>query len=192
MLSIRFFQPPAPIESFPNLSPPIFLSPQPCAKINSTLSRKRKNSPLPALPVRPLASPHAPAQTLAPPNRRTFLHLAILILISLALYAPTLRNGFVTDDKVQILQNPMVVEGKDLSQAFTPTSGTLPPGQTKSSGTTNYYRPLQPLSFTLRNTVIWRQSRRLASRQHSPQRRRRRCRLSSLSLLATAHPRLLG
>ena len=119
MLSIRFFQPPAPIESFPNLSPPIFLSPQPCAKINSTLSRKRKNSPLPALPVRPLASPHAPAQTLAPPNRRTFLHLAILILISLALYAPSLRNGFVTDDKLQILQNPMVLEGKNLGQAFT-------------------------------------------------------------------------
>ncbi len=98
--------------------------------------------------MRPLASPHAPAQTLAPSNRRTFLHLAILILISLALYAPTLRNGFVTDDKLQILQNPLVVEGKDLSRAFTGEVWDFArQGKQAGGAGTNYYRPLQFVAY---------------------------------------------
>ncbi len=94
------------------------------------------------------ASPHAPAQTFPPPNSGTFLHLAILILISLALYAPTLRNGFVTDDNVQILQNPMVLDGKELGQAFTTDAWAFALRTDENSrSTSNYYRPLQPLVY---------------------------------------------
>jgi protein O-mannosyl-transferase len=98
--------------------------------------------------VRPPASPHAPAQTSPPPNPRTFLHLAILILISLALYAPTLRNGFVTDDKLQILQNPIVLEGQNLSQAFKGEVWDFArSGKASPSTGSNYYRPLQLLVY---------------------------------------------
>ena len=98
--------------------------------------------------MRPSA-PLDPAPIAAPPpNPRTLLHLAILILISLALYAPTLRNGFVTDDKLQILQNPLVVEGKDISRALTGEVWDFArQGKQAGGAGTNYYRPLQFVAY---------------------------------------------
>jgi protein O-mannosyl-transferase len=114
------------------------------------LSKKRKIPPQPASPVRPVVTPESPAIASPPPNSRTRLHLAILILLSLALFAPTLRNDFVTDDKLQILQNPLVLEGKDLSRAFTGEVWDFA-RQGKASPTTgsNYYRPLQLLAYAV-------------------------------------------
>ena len=89
------------------------------------------------------AIPSAPAS-----NRTRLLHLSILILLSLALYAPTLRNDFVTDDKLQILQNPIVLQGKNLSQVFTGEVWDFArQSKTKTNVGTNYYRPLQFLFY---------------------------------------------
>jgi protein O-mannosyl-transferase len=114
------------------------------------LSRKRKHShkisqPIPAAPSSPVAAP-SPAQ--ATPRRTTWLHLSILILLSLALYAPTLRNDFVTDDHLQILQNPLVVEGKNLSRAFTGEVWDFARNANKNNRVgSNYYRPLQLIGY---------------------------------------------
>jgi protein O-mannosyl-transferase len=112
------------------------------------LSRKRKNSPQPASLVRPPVPQDSPSIAPPSPNPRTLLHLTILILISLALYAPTLRNDFVTDDKLQILQNPLVLEGKNLGRAFTADVWSFALGSKYRAGLTNYYRPLQLLVYT--------------------------------------------
>jgi protein O-mannosyl-transferase len=112
------------------------------------LSRKRKNSPQPASSVRPAVPQDPPSIAPPSPNPRTLLHLAILILISLALYAPTLRNDFVTDDKLQILQNPIVLEGQNLSQAFKGEVWDFARrGKASPSTGSNYYRPLQLLAY---------------------------------------------
>jgi hypothetical protein len=73
----------------------------------------------------------------------------ILIALSLSLYALTLRNGFVTDDNMQILQNSFVKDPQDLSQAF---RGDVWSFATQGANTfhrgSNYYRPLQILAYT--------------------------------------------
>ncbi len=88
----------------------------------------------------------------AAPRRTNWLHLSILIVLSIALYAPTLRNDFVTDDKLQILQNPLVLEGKNLSQVFTGEVWDFArqnQSKTKTNVGTNYYRPLQFLVYAV-------------------------------------------
>jgi tetratricopeptide (TPR) repeat protein len=109
------------------------------------LSRKRKNTTR-ATPSRPASSPAAPIST---PRAWNPLHLAILVLLSLAIYAPTLRNGFVTDDRIQILQNSLVLEAKNLGLAFTGDVWAFArtPKAAAMHGT-NYYRPFQPLLYT--------------------------------------------
>jgi len=114
------------------------------------LSRKRKNSPQsphPA-PVAPPSSATLPLSSRIHPRRTLLLHLSILFLLSFALYAPTLRNDFVTDDKLQILQNPIILEGKNLSQVFTGEVWDFArQASNKTNVGTNYYRPLQFLAY---------------------------------------------
>jgi tetratricopeptide (TPR) repeat protein len=77
------------------------------------------------------------------------VHLLILIALSLTLYALTMRNGFVTDDNMQILQNPFVTNPEDVTQAF---RGDVWSFAHKNAPTSrwgsNYYRPLQILMYT--------------------------------------------
>ncbi len=68
--------------------------------------------------------------------------LAILLAVAFLTYANALRDGFVADDRLQILLNPYVTTGRDVAKLFTtdvwgfasPTPG-------------NYYRPLQMLVY---------------------------------------------
>jgi protein O-mannosyl-transferase len=114
------------------------------------LSRKRKNSPQSShpAPVAPPSSATLPLSSRIHPRRTLLLHLSILFLLSFALYAPTLRNDFVTDDKLQILQNPIVLEGKNLNRVFTGEVWDFArqANQTNRVGS-NYYRPLQLLGY---------------------------------------------
>src|SRR5262249_8341417 len=115
-----------------------------------TLSRKRKNT-IRATPTASQAtqfsSPSAVPTTPAPRSWSPF-HLAILVLLSLALYAPTLRNGFVTDDGLQILQNSLVQEGKDLMRAFSADVWAFAhKDDVNARSASNYYRPLQLLGY---------------------------------------------
>lgn len=117
----------------------------------NTLSRKRKKSqqlPSPDSAVSPV--PGAISPTLPRiPRRATWLHLSVLFLLSLALYAPTLRNDFVTDDKLQILQNPFVKNPQNLGRAFTGDVWSFAhEGREFARFGSNYYRPLQLLVYT--------------------------------------------
>ena len=109
-----------------------------------TLSRKRKNTTR-ATPSRPASSPAAPIST---PRAWNPLHLAILVLLSLAIYAPTLRNGFVTDDRIQTLQNSLGLEAKNLGLAFTGHVWAFARTPKDAVHGANYYRPFQPLLYT--------------------------------------------
>jgi len=70
---------------------------------------------------------------------------ALLLLLAWTTYANSLTNGFVYDDRQQILQNPYVTSWKFLPQIF----GTTVWSFVGQAGMTNYYRPLMTLSFLL-------------------------------------------
>ncbi|HET6932782.1 MAG TPA: tetratricopeptide repeat protein, partial [Candidatus Acidoferrum sp.] len=110
------------------------------------MSRKRKNSTQPPQPV--IASPSSLLQS-SSSSRTRLLHLSLLFVLSFALYAPTLRNEFVTDDKLQILQNPLVLQGKSLGEAFTGDVWDFAHKSKENAGQgSNYYRPLQVLVYS--------------------------------------------
>ncbi|HEV2102605.1 MAG TPA: hypothetical protein VGR58_07475 [Candidatus Acidoferrum sp.] len=107
------------------------------------MSRKRKNSPQPPQPIA-IASPSS-----LPQSRTRLLHLSLLFFLSFLLYAPTLRNEFVTDDKLQILKNSLVLEAKNLSRAFTGDVWAFAHnGKENAAQGSNYYRPLQVLVYS--------------------------------------------
>ena len=112
------------------------------------MSRKRKNSSQPPLPIA-TASPSSLPQPSPASSRTRLLHLSLLFLLSFLLYAPTLRNEFVTDDKLQILKNPLVLEAKNLGQAFTGDVWAFAhKGKENAAQGSNYYRPLQVLVYS--------------------------------------------
>ena len=99
-------------------------------------------------PIAPPSSAKLPSTSPTALRRTRLLHLSILILLSFALYAPTLRNDFVTDDKLQILMNPLVLEGKNLDEAFTTDVWSFAhQGKQNARFGSNYYRPLQMLVY---------------------------------------------
>ncbi len=112
------------------------------------MSRKRKKSLIAPLAV--ATSPQStPISTPSLSARRTSTHLAILILLSIGLYALTLRNDFITDDKIQILQNPFVKNVQNLGRAFTGDVWSFAhEGREFARFGSNYYRPLQLLAYT--------------------------------------------
>src|SRR5581483_7966807 len=71
--------------------------------------------------------------------------VVLLLLLTWAMYVNSLTNGFVYDDRQQILQNPYVTSWKFLPQVF----GTTVWSFVGQAGMTNYYRPMMTLSFLL-------------------------------------------
>jgi protein O-mannosyl-transferase len=97
----------------------------------------------------PSPAPSRPATIATSPIRNKSAHLFILIALSLSLYAMTMRNGFVTDDNMQILQNSFVKDPQDLSQAFRGDVWWFANQRaTTFHRGSNYYRPLQILAYT--------------------------------------------
>ena len=70
-----------------------------------------------------------------------------LFLLALVCYANTLTNGFVYDDKLQVLNNPYVKSWRYLPQIF----GTTVWSFVGAAGDTNYYRPLMTFTYL----VLW-------------------------------------
>jgi len=66
-----------------------------------------------------------------------------LVLIAVAVYANSLANGFITDDKLQLLANPLVTDVHKLPQVF--GSGVW----SFLGYRGNYYRPVQFLLYAL-------------------------------------------
>lgn len=89
-----------------------------------------------------------PARAFQPPNTSLWMHVGILALLSLAVYFPTVGNNFVTDDKMQILQNPQVKDPQNWAQAFQGDVWAFAEGSNKDRiRGSNYYRPLQILTY---------------------------------------------
>ena len=89
--------------------------------------RKRK-------PAQPAA-----AQAKYPP----WLPHALLAALAIAVYANSLANGFVGDDKYQLLRNPVVTDPAKIGRIFRSGSWAF------SGIAGNYYRPLQFLVYLL-------------------------------------------
>src|SRR5262249_34825498 len=111
---------------------------------------KRKRRQLAAAesaPAQTRKAEHLPAAASAPPERsrirlsKTEAHLAILIVVSIAAYGLTLRNGFVTDDNTQILMNSNVKAPKSLIDPFTGDVWSFANADSATMGISNYYRP---------------------------------------------------
>ncbi|MGH9397319.1 MAG: tetratricopeptide repeat protein [Terriglobia bacterium] len=89
-------------------------------------------------------------------QRRPFWHrdgalLGALILVASLPYANSLVNGFVYDDDVQVLRNPLVRSLDHLKLIFTTSVFSYQGG---AQGTTNYYRPVMTLGYLLCHEVF--------------------------------------
>ena len=88
------------------------------------------------------------------PSSKITQHLAALFVLSLitaGVYRPALDNGFVHDDKYQILRNPQLHSDQPVYRLFTTDVwGYTTAGQESVS---NYYRPFQMLTY--RWTALW-------------------------------------
>jgi tetratricopeptide (TPR) repeat protein len=90
-------------------------------------------------------TPAKPALPAAKALRRmpSWTGYAALVLIAVAVYANSLANGFITDDKLQLLGNPLVTDIHKLPQVF--GSGVW----SFLGYRGNYYRPAQFLPYAL-------------------------------------------
>ena len=72
----------------------------------------------------------------------------LLFLSAIAIYAPALRNQFVWDDQALILRDPLIRSWRLIGEGFTHFLFT-------DAGGSNFYRPLQRLSYTLDYAVCF-------------------------------------
>jgi hypothetical protein len=98
---------------------------------------KRKTHPKAALPA-----------AKAPREAPSWTGYATLVPIAVAVYANSLSNGFITDDKLQLLGNPLVTDIHKLPQVF--GSGVW----SFLGYRGNYYRPVQFLLYALLYGVV--------------------------------------
>ncbi len=88
------------------------------------------------------------ARPAAPPPRRRFPEWlpagAALAALAIGVYANSLANGFVSDDKIQLLKNPLVTSVAQIPHIFGSGVWSIL-GIPGSPG--NYYRPLQFLVY---------------------------------------------
>ena len=71
-----------------------------------------------------------------------------LLLLTLAVYAPALRNGFVWDDQALVLRDPLIRSWRLIGEGFAHYLYT-------DAGSSNLYRPLLRLSYTLDYAVFF-------------------------------------
>src|SRR5580704_16319165 len=79
-----------------------------------------------------------------PTNPDTYAVLGLLVL-SFVPYLNTLGNGFVYDDRPQLLENPYVHSFRYLGKIFGSTVWTFQGAQ----GVSNYYRPLMSFAYLI-------------------------------------------
>jgi len=89
-----------------------------------------------------------PARPAPAPKRQRFPErlrpAAVLAVLSIAVYGNSLANGFVSDDKIQLLKNPLVTSVAQIPHIFCSGVWSIL-GIPGSPG--NYYRPLQFLAY---------------------------------------------
>jgi tetratricopeptide (TPR) repeat protein len=103
---------------------------------------KRSRKPRPTNPSS-LAPRPADSATHAV-RRTTAWHLLLLVVVTVGAYATALRNGFVTDDTSQLLQNQFITSYRNIPRLFATNVWAF-----AHSGVSNYYRPLQMLVYMI-------------------------------------------
>ena len=89
---------------------------------------------------------------LDPMKNRHILAMVFLCLAGGLVYVNTLQHEFVWDDNFQIVRNPYLNQDEPVTRIFTTDVwGYTKPGQ---KGISNYYRPLQMLSYRWINTIF--------------------------------------
>ena len=104
--------------------------------------------------VVPQSKPPSPSdsQDRIVPRRRHILAFGVLAAVCVFAFANTLGHEFVWDDNFQIVRNPFLHGDEPLSRLFvTDVWGYTHPDQ---KGTSNYYRPLQMVSYRLIGQVF--------------------------------------
>jgi tetratricopeptide (TPR) repeat protein len=78
-----------------------------------------------------------------PPRRRSWVAPAAVALLAVAVYGNAFSNGFIGDDKIQLLKNPLLASVSNIPLLFRSSVWSILgiPG--------NYYRPFQFLVYTL-------------------------------------------
>jgi tetratricopeptide (TPR) repeat protein len=94
--------------------------------------------------VRPHPEPKTQTQA---DSRRVLLHALALFALACAVYANTLANGFVTDDNLQVLKNPLITDFHKIPAIL---SGSVMGFMGK---TNNFYRPVHLLVYLLLYSV---------------------------------------
>ncbi len=84
-------------------------------------------------------------QSAAPFELSTPRVLVLLVFTSLVPYLNILSNGFVYDDKTQVLNNPYILSFSHLRAIFTTSAWSY----VGAAGATNYYRPVMSLGYML-------------------------------------------
>ncbi len=104
---------------------------------------RERNSQRSKVAERPAPARHAGfRELLGRGGIATALHLLVLAAVSLALYADALRNGFITDDTLQLQSNPFVRSYRYIPRLFTTNVWSF-----VRHTLNNYYRPLQMLVY---------------------------------------------
>ena len=103
-------------------------------KLHASATRPRKMSK-----PRP---PDLPGAAIQPAHRTTAWYLLLLAAMTLASYAAALRDGFVTDDASQLLQNPFITSYRNIPRIFATNVWAF-----ANAGTSNFYRPLQMIVY---------------------------------------------
>jgi tetratricopeptide (TPR) repeat protein len=92
----------------------------------------------------PKARPHQEPKTQThADSRRVLFHALALFALAFAVYSNTLANGFVTDDNLQVLKNPLITDFHKIPVIL---SGSVMGFMGK---TNNFYRPVHLLVYML-------------------------------------------
>ena len=76
--------------------------------------------------------------------------ILIIIAVSTTLYLPTLLNGFVLDDKYQVLANPWITDFSHIPELLTSTVWAFK----ESFAQTDYYRPVMFLPYIVEHALF--------------------------------------
>ncbi len=79
----------------------------------------------------------------APFVQRPAVHIAALVLLALGVYASSLANGFVSDDLLQVVGNPLIADWHRIPEMFTRSVWAF-----RGATQDNYYRPMHFLVYS--------------------------------------------
>lgn len=73
------------------------------------------------------------------------IYIGIIMFTSISIYLLAIKNGFVLDDKIQIIENPLIKDFRNIPKIF--TSGIL--SYMNSGAGSNYYRPIMNIIYMM-------------------------------------------